>query len=375
MKLIVFAVHGCPVGGLGPYGNEWIATPNLDRLAAEGIVYDRHFADVPDAIAARRTWWANDGLFRTLPVDSPRVLIIASRLAFDAPPDMYAPFNNIVDARPDEADQTPGDALLRKLPELLDQLEHEKDWLIWIECDRLMPPWHVPQDVFEVYIEDLLEVELDEHGLPVPAVESDYAEEPLTPCSMPPVGPLPADDTATWELIQRSFATAMTSFDAELGRCLELIHVREPDQRITFMLTADFGYPLGDHGIVGPIGHPHLHEGFVHLPLIVRSPNAEDAGRRIWNFTQPTDLAAVLLGEPLIRTEVVSTLTQDEATEWAIRTDAFALLLPIAQHPDDPRMPMLYVKPDDRWEANDVSTQHPEVLEELETKLRKSIVV
>src|SRR5947209_4466612 len=56
MNVIVFALRGCPVAALGPYGNEWIATPNLDRLAAEGVVFDRHVSDCPDPDAAGRAW-------------------------------------------------------------------------------------------------------------------------------------------------------------------------------------------------------------------------------------------------------------------------------------------------------------------------------
>ncbi|HKQ97037.1 MAG TPA: sulfatase [Candidatus Polarisedimenticolia bacterium] len=35
---------------LGCYGNERIATPNLDRLAAEGVVYDRAFTPIPSTL-------------------------------------------------------------------------------------------------------------------------------------------------------------------------------------------------------------------------------------------------------------------------------------------------------------------------------------
>ncbi|HET6573695.1 MAG TPA: hypothetical protein VFG68_08855, partial [Fimbriiglobus sp.] len=56
MNVVIIALRGCPVAALGPYGNEWIATPNLDRLAAEGVVFDRHVSDCPDPTAAGRAW-------------------------------------------------------------------------------------------------------------------------------------------------------------------------------------------------------------------------------------------------------------------------------------------------------------------------------
>src|SRR5262245_40945850 len=47
MKILLLHVNGLHLGYLGCYGNDWVQTPNLDRLAAEGIVFDQHIADCP----------------------------------------------------------------------------------------------------------------------------------------------------------------------------------------------------------------------------------------------------------------------------------------------------------------------------------------
>src|SRR5579872_3065389 len=60
MKAIVFVLRGCSAGWLGAYGNEWIATPHLDRFAAEGIVFDRHISNCPEHTAACRAWLSVD---------------------------------------------------------------------------------------------------------------------------------------------------------------------------------------------------------------------------------------------------------------------------------------------------------------------------
>ena len=58
--------------------------------------------------------------------------------------------------------------------------------------------------------------------------------------------------------------------------------------------------------------------------------------------------------------------------EWAVRTPEWAPLLPTAVHPDDgPRPAMLFEKPDDRWEANDLRQRHLELAEQLEATLRQ----
>ena len=47
MRVIVFALNGCPAEWLGVYGNDWVGTPNLDRLASEAVTFDRHISDRP----------------------------------------------------------------------------------------------------------------------------------------------------------------------------------------------------------------------------------------------------------------------------------------------------------------------------------------
>ncbi len=57
MNVIIVACNGLHLGFLGPYGNPWIETPNLDRLAAEGVVFDNHFPENLTTLPTRRSWW------------------------------------------------------------------------------------------------------------------------------------------------------------------------------------------------------------------------------------------------------------------------------------------------------------------------------
>ena len=57
MNVIVIACNGLHLGFLGTYGNPWIETPNLDRLATEGIVFDHHFPENLTTLPTRRSWW------------------------------------------------------------------------------------------------------------------------------------------------------------------------------------------------------------------------------------------------------------------------------------------------------------------------------
>jgi arylsulfatase A-like enzyme len=57
MNVIVVVCNGLHLGFLGPYGNGWIETPHLDRLAAEGVVFDHHFPENLTTLPTRRSWW------------------------------------------------------------------------------------------------------------------------------------------------------------------------------------------------------------------------------------------------------------------------------------------------------------------------------
>jgi hypothetical protein len=81
---------------------------------------------------------------------------------------------------------------------------------------------------------------------------------------------------------------------------------------------------------------------------------------------------------PLARGEVEqvrpyagSGLQVGDGIEWRLQTPHWAYLLPIQPHPADPsRTAQLYVKPDDRWEINNVLHHHQEWAERLEQTLR-----
>jgi hypothetical protein len=127
----------------------------------------------------------------------------------------------------------------------------------------------------------------------------------------------------------------------------------------------------------------------------LRWPNLEHAGWRFGSFTQPADLAATLrelLGLPtmaapdswagrsllalthsddrLIRGTAVSGARRDGRTLWGYRTPSWYLML------DDSDSPQrLFVKPDDRWEVNDLQARNQELAEELEREFKTNFPV
>jgi hypothetical protein len=418
MRVIVFAIGGCPAGWLGAYGNDWVGTPNLDRLASEGVTFDRHISDCPEPAAARRAW-AGGGL-----LSCPTILVRANHPDTDAPDWFYAGWGEVFDARPQPDDDSPLDQLIRTFPALLDRLADVPEFLLWVETDRLIPPWDVQQDVFEAYLEDVGvedepqaededaeeegEGDADEEGVEAiggegpgaeegdsAGPEAAAAEEPVVPFADPPTGPFDRADLDAWDWLHRTFAAVVTKFDAELGLLFDELRERGMDRSAAWVVTSDFGLPLGEHGQVGP-HRPWLHEELVHLPLVLRLPNAQQAGRRVAGFTQPPDVFPTLLALfgaapppegkgfnllPLARGEAessrafaVTKLELGGSEELAIRTDEWALLIPTrVPAGDPPREPMLFAKPDDRWEVNDLRPRNVETADELKARLREAV--
>ncbi len=397
----MFALRGCPAGWLGAYGNEWAATPNLDRLAAEAVAFDRHVSDCPDPAAANTAWLGGTAAPVTAALRAGgvrAVLVRAGRPENDGPDWFYAGWDEVFDARPAAADKSPLDALLRALPLLLDRAG--PDFLLFLDIDRLLPPWDVRQDVFEAYVEDdpeaddeeeaeADEADEDEDEDEEPEAEPLAPEEPVTPWADPPTGPFDPADADAREWLHASFAAVVTSFDAELGKVFDQLRTRGLDRSAAWLLTSDFGLPLGEHGQIGR-HRPWLHEELVHLPLILRLPDAEQAGRRVAGFTQSPDVAATLLGlfglpaeegsllpaarglaDPP-RARAVTRLELNGAAEAAVRTDEWACLLPLRVPDGEVREPMLFEKPDDRWEVNDLRARNLDTAEELEEGLKRN---
>lgn len=396
MKAIVVMVRGLQAGALGCYGNSWIDTPAFDTLAAEGIVFDWHFADHANADGARRAWRSgryhlpSDGSFPDAERE-PDLLAALRRqgihtclIADDSrsyPDDFVEGWDTV--ERVSAGEETPLDATLEAVGTALERLEQCENWLLWIDLATLLPPWNVPPEFQEPYFSE----EMDEDDEEEEAEES----EAIMPLTDVPDGLVDRDDDYLFLSLQTSYAAAVTYVDAALGQLLDALAGLEGGDDILLVVTTDVGQNLGEHGLVGT-SRPWLHDALIHLPLLLRLPGAAEAGRRVEALTQTVDLATTLADWfqttlpdahgrsllPLARGEVetirsyaCSGLQVGDALEYTLRTPQWAFLLPVRPNADDAgRSQQLYVKPDDRWEVNNVVQHHWEFVEQLERTLR-----
>ncbi|MFO0807482.1 MAG: hypothetical protein U0746_02570 [Gemmataceae bacterium] len=318
MRVVVIAADGLRPDYLGCYGCEWVATPTIDRWAAEGIVYDWHFADSPGTPEP-------SGLYDRLGMAG----IKLSHVPFDR--DADEPFG----LKPTR----------RALRRAIEGLGDSDPAVLWIDIGLLLPPWDVPDETLaDYFFEDDEEDESDDQAFPWP--------DKL---------PIAIDDNRTLDRVQRTYAAAITAFDTGLAKLWADLDKRGWGDQATWAITSFRGLPLGERSAAGfANGLPH--EELVHLPLIVRLPRGE-GGDRIGALTQPPDLYDAICR--WVGLSVESSISHDVITiaHIGVRTPSRYLIA------TDP--PQLYLKPDDRWEVNDVAQQHLEDVETLVAHLNR----
>jgi hypothetical protein len=385
MRALFIVASGLQLGAVGCYGNDWIDTPTLDGLAAEGVVFDQHFADQADAAGARRAW--RTGCYGFVPRDeaagAPPDLLALLRAAGvntflirdgsrAAPPESAIGWQDVRTVLAEGGDGTPLERTLEAAQETLEGLAGRDGWLVCVEFGTLLPPWDLPDDYRDRYCEP-----------------DDEDAEPLIPLTRPVVGPIDPADEAIFLRLQRTYAAAVSYLDAGLGLLFDDLRERGQLDDLLVVVTTDHGQALGEHGVVGPC-RAWPHEELIHLPLLLRLPGGAESGRRVPHLTQAVDLMptlvdafglppAVVHGHSLwplalgrgeaVRTYACASLRCGEEVGWALRTPAWAFLLPAQSAAADPP-PRLYVKPDDRCEVNDVRQHHLELVEHLEQTLR-----
>ena len=281
----------------------------------------------------------------------------------------------------------------------IDWLEHQKanssPFCLWLDLFSPHGPWDPPQPYRDMYAaEDPDDFEAGEEGDLIEDEDDDDSGLEDVPVLIDvPAGPV-GDVIGEAELLRlrRTYAGTVTLVDRWLGVLFEALKTlgRLDDTLVIF--TSDQGEPLGEHGFVRRF-RPWLYEELIHTPLIVRMPRAAFGGGRHQALVQTVDLLPTVLAAlglrpsesahghdllPLIRGE--QSKLRDYAClgmdveEFAIRTHMWHLVMPVEPDPDDPpRNVELYLKPEDRWDQNDVAGLHKEVADHLELTLRRFV--
>jgi uncharacterized sulfatase len=308
---------------LGCYGDPQVQSPNLDRLAASGVRFDKAYTQFPLCGPSRNALMtgrrpnsthvlANSTLFRQALPDAVTMSQLfknhdyfAARAGkiyhYGVPGDIGADgvddppsWNKVVN--PKGRDKTDEDLVINLTPSrglgsslsylkadgddleqtdamvatsVIRMLEENKDRPFFIACGFFRPhvPDVAPAKWFDLYPYEQvkLPVEPPEHLAKIPQAAF---------FTTPPNWGVPEDQVRKFK---QAYLASVSFMDAQAGRVLDALDRLQLRDRTIVVFTSDHGWMLGQHG--GQWMKQQLFERATRVPLLIRAPGFDTAGR------------------------------------------------------------------------------------------------
>jgi len=337
MNIVVLVIDTLRYDHVGAHGNQWIKTPNLDRLAAESWVFDRAYAasypTIPhrtDAMTGRygspfHPWLPLQHDLHTLP----RALSdigYATQLIHDTPHLVNGghnfdwPFHAWTCVRGTEVDR----------PWITDRLDWPDNWKLDPIFDAVADPPDPKREPFwATYARANRKRHADEDWnaarlfLAAGEFLSDNAGrddfflwldcfDPHEPWEAPPAYMKMYDDTPGYDgsidpriftthhadipealdkRIRAAYAAKVSWVDRWVGEFLDALERLGLKDRTSVLLTSDHGTNLGEWGVYGKTWP--VREFEAHVPFFVRAPGAGSGRSDV--IVQPQDLFATVM--------------------------------------------------------------------------------
>lgn len=359
---IVLVVDRLSAGMIGPYGNTWLETPNLNRLASQSLLFDFAISDSISLETTVRSYWS--GLHAMAPADPLQagrslpaclaqqgiesVLLTDDEEVEQCTLSKQFSHRSIVpiEQRGGPAQNVEDSTLASITAAAISQIEElAAGQMLWIHAAGMNAAWDAPFEFRNAFADE---------------------DDPTPPEIVDPPSRLLAGDSDPDEVLglMHAYAGQMTLFDICLGALLDTIDEQAQSETL-FVLTSPRGFPLGEHQRVGA-WDSSLYNESLSVPLMLRVPETFLDAQRSSVLVQPPDLFDTLLGwfEASAETsgrfgtdliQLAQTNSNDKRervcsvspTERALRTPAWFL----RQCENETE---LFVKPDDRWEMNNV---------------------
>ncbi len=378
MNTICLVLDCLHTGFLGPYGNSWIDTPAFDRLASQAFTLDCALVDSPRLDRLYDSYWHVKHALA--PTSGPGASFPARvREAGLAP--ILMTDDGTVSAHPlavefdqivafDSASPRKGKRLAAHLEEtyfascfaqLVDWLDRApRDFFLWCHLGSLGRIWDAPMEYRTAY---------SSPGDPEPYLDMTIPRRQLQPNY---------DPDELFGIVQ-AYSGQVSLLDACLAGLLGMLDDCPLGEDTALAVLGSRGFPLGEHLQVGLDALP-LYGELIQTPALVRLPDGCGAAARSPELVQPADLSATLLELvgaptvelngpmsllPIIRGEADTTrecvVLAGANAEHGLRTPAWYFRRT--------ESPELFVKPDDRWEANNVASRCAEVVEQFDVVL------
>tara|TARA_B110000003_G_scaffold90066_1_gene92117 strand:+ start:519 stop:2081 length:1563 start_codon:yes stop_codon:yes gene_type:complete len=310
---------------LGAYGNLVVKTPNIDRLAERGVLFENAHSQYPWCGPSRASLMTGMYTNQTkitsnnmnLRNSVPDVITLGQRFRhqgyqsvrigkifhYDNPsaigtsgnddiyswdqtvnpygrdkieeykvntlvPRKYGAVLSWLAADGKDKEQTDGIAASEAIEKLDDFAKTDTPFFLAVGFFRPHTPFVAPKKYFDIY--DREEIEIQETSieyletLPEPAVKSIRAKKHQ----------LNLKKERAQEIKEAYYAT-ISFVDAQVGRILDQLEASGLDKNTVVVFTSDHGYHMGEHG---HWQKQTLFENATRIPLIISAPNSENKG-------------------------------------------------------------------------------------------------
>ena len=350
---LCITVDGLHGGMIGAYGNGWIQTPTLDLLATESAVFDRYYADSLDIATIFDSLWGE------LPVEfrakGYRTVLLTddTDVSHHASATGFSEVHRLETAnREKPADSVEQTLLFEAFATVVDLLESNRTapYFFWLHLRGFHGPWDFPVVERAKY-----QAEDDPEpysGAVPPAVDGEIDPDVL-------------------QSVMEGYGGGVSILDAALGGLLDSLQEGELGSNTLLLFGSTRGFALGEHRRIGD--DKRLYGENLHLPLMIRFPNGFGAAVRSPMLFQPVDLKNFLAHpsnlQALIAKEAETfreslTIHGEHGETAFVTPEWFLRRVPSIDERGKTVHTELYVKPDDRWEVNDVADRCGEMLEE-----------
>ena len=271
MQPNVVLIHCHDLGDhLGCYPGRLVDTPNLNRLASDGVVFDNYYAAAPTCSPSRGAM-----LTGLLPHRN-GLMALASGGHWEVREDVPTLPEILRDAGYATASFGTWHISLNPLTRGIDVGDEDARWDVASReaCDYLASrPDGQPFFLMAGFREP--------HR---PFAEPDSDASSPQDVRVPPYLP----DVPETRVEMRRFCDDVRRMDRAAGRVLDALAKHGLDRETLVIFTSD-------HGIAMPLAKGTLYDPGIKIPLIVRQPGARDGGRRCGAMTSNVDLLPTIL--------------------------------------------------------------------------------
>jgi arylsulfatase A-like enzyme len=338
MNVIVILLDSLNKQYLSCYGNDWISTPSIQRLADRGLIFERHYIGSAPCMPARRElftgrkefmwrgWGQIEPFDDFLQVEAKKAGAYTAAITdhyhfWDAShgygylqkfdyTDMirgteadsagHDPFdksqlpewvksiakyrdirlaskfyNNVKAFRDEEEFQSP--RVMSAAARWLDNNAERDKFLLYIDSFDPHEPWYLPEPYRSMY-----GPYGEEYTCWPPYQQKDESEKFRNEAS-----------AAEIDFIRRQYAGNITMADTHLRKLFDVMDRKDLWKKTMVILTSDHGHEMYEKGRYGK-GYPHWNTSS-NIPLIVWHPDFPGKGRRTDAFSTTVDLNATIL--------------------------------------------------------------------------------